>query len=69
MNRQESEVALLTLLRKELNCKCMSRFDTSGTSKNETPPKVSVHHGMKKYVNKICLLCLLTEIWLFVYIL
>ena len=46
----------------------MSRFDTPGTSKNETPPRVSVHHGMKNYVNKICLLCLLTELGLFVYI-
>ena len=52
-----------------INCKCMCRFDTSGTSKNETLTKVSVHHGMKKYVNKIYLLYLLTEIWLFVYIL
>ena len=40
-----------------------------GTSKNDTPPKVSVHHGMKKYMNEICLPCLLTELWLFVYIL
>ena len=36
---------------------------------DETPTKVLVHHGMKKYVNKICLLCLVPEILLFVYIL
>ena len=44
-------------------------FELFGTSKNETPPIVSVHHGMKKYVNEICLLSLFTEIRLFVYIL
>ena len=28
------------------NCKCMSRFDTSGTSKNDNSPKVLVGHGL-----------------------
>ena len=33
----------------EFNCKCMSRFDTSGTSKNDNSPKVLVGLGVKKY--------------------
>ena len=32
-----------------LNCRCMSRFDTYGTSKNDNFPKVLVGHGLKKY--------------------
>ena len=53
----------------ELNCRCMSRFDTSGTSKNDNSPKVLVGHGLKKYGIEICLLCLQPEIRLFVCIL
>ena len=47
----------------------MSRFDTSGTSKNDNSPKVLVGHGLKKYGIEICLLCLQPEIRLFVCIL
>ena len=47
----------------------MSRFDTSGTSKNDNFPKVLVDHGVKKYGIKIFLRGLQAEIWLFVYIL
>ena len=32
-----------------INCRCMSRFDTYGTSKNDNFPKVLVGHGLKKY--------------------
>ena len=32
----------------------MSRWDSLGTSKIQTPPKVEAPHGMKNYVNKIC---------------
>ena len=53
----------------KFNRDCFPHFELFGTSKNDTPPKVSVHHGMKKYMNEICLPCLLTELWLFVYIL
>ena len=45
----------------------MSRWDSLGTSKIQTPPKVEAPHGMKKYVNKICLPSLFPEIELFVY--
>ena len=34
---------------KIINCRCMSRFDTYGTSKNDNFPKVLVGHGLKKY--------------------
>ena len=53
----------------EVNCRCTSRFDTSGTSKNDNSPKVLVGHGLKKYRIEICLLCLQPEIRLFVCIL
>ena len=52
-----------------LNCTCMGRFDTSGTSKNDNFPKVLVGHGVKKYGIKIFFKGLQAEIWLFVYIL
>ena len=52
-----------------LNCTCMGRFDTSGTSKNDNFPKVLVGHGVKKYSIEIFLRGLQAEIWLFVYIL
>ena len=48
---------------------CMSRFDTTGTSKNDNFPKVLVDHGVKKYSIKIFLRGLQAEIWLFVYVL
>ena len=48
---------------------CMGRFDTSGTSKNDTPLKVLVGHGVKKYGIEIFFRGLQAEIWLFVYIL
>ena len=47
----------------------MSRFDTSGTSKNDKSSRVLVDHGLRKFDIKIGLLCLQPEIWLFVYIL
>ena len=46
----------------------MSKWDSLGTSKIQTPPKVEAPYGMKKYVNKICLPSLVPEIELFVYI-
>ena len=52
-----------------INCTCMGRFDTSGTSKNDNFPKVLVGHGVKKYGIKIFLRGLQAAIWLFVYIL
>ena len=52
-----------------INCTCIGRFDTSGTSKNDNFPKVLVGHGVKKYGIKIFLRGLQAEIWLFVYIL
>ena len=52
-----------------LNCTCMGRFDTSGTSKNDNSPKVLVGHGVKKYDIKIFFRGLQAEIFLFVYIL
>ena len=45
----------------------MSRWDSHGTSKIQTPPKVEAPYGMKKYENKICLPSLFPEIELFVY--
>ena len=53
----------------KINCTCMGRFDTSGTSKNDNSPKLLVGHGVKKYGIKIFLRGLQAEIWLFVYIL
>ena len=47
----------------------MSRFDASGTTKNDNSPKVLVGYGLKKYSIKFCLLCLQPEIRLFVCIL
>ena len=52
-----------------INCTCMGRFDTSGTSKNDNLLKVLVGHGVKKYGIRIFFRGLQAEIWLFVYIL
>ena len=60
---------LRDLLIMKINCTCMGRFDTSGTSKNDNFPKVLVGHGVKKYGIKIFFKGLQAEIWLFVYIL
>jgi len=42
----------------------MSRWDSLGTSKTQTPPKAEAPHGMKKRVDKICPPSLLPEIQL-----
>ena len=52
-----------------LNCTCMGRFDTSGTSKNDNLLKVLVGHGVKKYGIEIFFRGLQAEICPFVYIL
>ena len=53
----------------DINCTCMGRFDASGTSKNDTPLKVLVGHGVKKYGIEIFFRGSQAKIWLFVYIL
>ena len=69
MHPEQTKNSVFIVSNLGLNCKCMSRFDTSGTSKNDNLLKVLVGHGVKKYGIKIFFRGLQAELCPFVYIL